>query len=249
MSKLLGVRRGRIVVVGSRSAQNSAGNWYQLLDVVCDCGAAYTIRGSNLSSTKQCRSCRTKENAAASASGTGHPLYMIWWGMNQRCHNPENTSYKRYGARGIYVCSTWRALGTWRDRLRLAQFAEDMGARPSGTSLDRIDNDGPYEPENCRWATLEEQANNRRDNTLATFGDTTMTLTQWARKLGVADSRLFYPVSRHGIHPDVVVAAVAADPRVKWRDHLPRPLRKVREPKPLPPGVPDVDEWFAGVLD
>lgn len=249
MSRLIGLRHGRIVVVGSRSERTAAGNWYQLLDVVCDCGAAYTIRRSNLDSTTRCRSCRAASNAAASASGTGHPLYMTWWGMNQRCHTPGSSSYKRYGARGIYVCSDWRALGTRGDRLRLAQFAEDMGARPPGTSLDRIDNDGPYEPENCRWATIEEQANNRRDNTLASFGGVTLTLTQWARRLGVEDSRLFFPVARYGLHPDVVVAAIVANPKVKWVDLVQRPPHRARTPKSLPPGVPDVDEWFDGMLD
>jgi hypothetical protein len=81
-----------------------------------------------------------------------HFMYNAWAGMVNRCHNPNNTSYGRYGARGIYVCDRWRQ--------SFAAFLEDMGERPAGLTLDRIDATGPYAPDNCRWATKKEQRTN-----------------------------------------------------------------------------------------
>lgn len=111
------------------------------------------------------------------------PTYYVWRSMRSRCLHPSNRSYKHYGGRGIKVCDRW--LNNYD------AFFEDMGECPKGLSLERIDVNGDYSPENCRWATLKEQANNRRNNTPITFNGETMNAAQWAEKLGIGKDTLY----------------------------------------------------------
>jgi hypothetical protein len=106
-----------------------------------------------------------------------HPLYRNWQSMRQRCKNPNHPSYADYGGRGINVCPEWDNSFT--------QFLADMGERPDGLTLDRINNDGHYEPGNCRWATWDEQANNRRNNVVVTIHGKTKPLRAWCELMGV----------------------------------------------------------------
>lgn len=97
--------------------------------------------------------------------------------MRQRCGNPKHPAYPRYAGRGIAVCGRWLE--------SFGNFLADMGVRPDGTSLDRIDNDGPYSPENCRWATRVEQSRNTRTNRVIAFRGVRKTLKEWAVKQGI----------------------------------------------------------------
>ena len=102
---------------------------------------------------------------------------MVWTAMHQRCSNPRNKLYARYGGRGIVVCHRWVSYEAFRD---------DMGARPAGMTIDRIDNDGPYSPKNCRWATQSENARNRSSTRKLTHDGRTMSVTDWAEATGMA---------------------------------------------------------------
>ena len=111
--------------------------------------------------------------------------YRCWDAMNQRCYNPNNTNYKRYGARGIKVHPAWRH--------DFNKFIEDVGPRPSTNhSIERVDNSGDYIPGNVMWATASEQANNRSNNNLMELCGVTKTKTAWAREYGMSQEALNY---------------------------------------------------------
>lgn len=120
---------------------------------------------------------RTKHGGTVNArQGLGNPIYKLWTAIKDRCFNPEAKHYSRYGGRGISMCKEWAE--------EYVTFAEQIGPRPKGMTLDRIDNDGNYKPGNVRWATRTEQANNRVTNVFITHEGLTMTLAEWARHKG-----------------------------------------------------------------
>lgn len=149
----------------------------------CSCGQSRTVAQQHLLSgaSKSC-GCLRREIAREQGTVHGHapakrqtPTYRAWCHMLERCSNPKTAMYQYYGGRGITVCDQWQ---------EFACFLKDMGERPDGTTIDRKDNDGHYEPGNCRWATIQEQNRNRRSNIRLTLDGETMCATDWAARLG-----------------------------------------------------------------
>lgn len=126
----------------------------------CECGVEKRLTSCNLSGSRPVRSCGCLRRDFGKQGTHGHtlngkrsPTYNSWRSMRRRCNSPNYRQYNLYGGRGITICPRWDSF---------ENFLADMGERPEGTSLDRIDHDGNYEPSNCRWATPKEQAANRR---------------------------------------------------------------------------------------
>lgn len=126
-----------------------------------------------MNTLSSCTSSRSYERHGCSRE----PLYGAWRRMIDRCHLPTSDGYHKYGGRGIYVCDRWRE--------SFLNFLKDMGPRPEGMTLDRIDNDGPYCPENCRWATARQQSDNRRITILLTYAGKTQSLVEWAEEFNM----------------------------------------------------------------
>lgn len=193
-----GQRFGRLVAlerVGRTLAPN--GTRQSMWRCRCDCGNETVVKYISLTTgnTRSC-GCMEEENRHAnmqkaleqrrksvSMDFVGnldvHPLYKTWKSMLMRCSNPNVDGYKHYGGRGIKVCNRWSG------NLGFENFIKDMGERPDGTTLDRIDYNGNYEPSNCHWATSDEQANNRTDNIYIIVGGRKITAKQFCKALGL----------------------------------------------------------------
>ena len=172
---LVGERFGKLVGVRATPRRINGGVVWECL---CDCGRISFAKASWLRSgnTKSC-GCGEVESRAARCVTHGKsklPIYAMWQGMIDRCTNPNNKRYDRYGARGITVCDAWKDF---------AQFYADMGDCPKDKSLDRIDNDKGYDKNNCRWATCKEQAANTSRSRRVTIGGITDIMGNWKREL------------------------------------------------------------------
>lgn len=187
---LTGQRYGRwLVLEEAESARLRCGALMRRWKCRCACGTEKTVSQGHLvrGATNSCGCVRiekcTKHGFARVAKKV-IPEYRIWSTMRMRCFNPNQAGYAGYGGRGISVCARWDDFGN---------FLADMGRRPSPQhSIDRRNNDGNYEPDNCRWATPDIQSRNRRSNRLIEFRGEKRCLSDWARLLGVDATTLSY---------------------------------------------------------
>jgi hypothetical protein len=191
-----GLRYGKLVVrkfVGLAQTKAHSALW----ECVCDCGGVSVVEGSKLQSG-QTQSCGCIQRAAIGLRSKRHGLtnsraYHIWSSMKRRCIAPTSKHYKWYGARGIRVCDSW--LGSFE------QFVSDMGLPLPDMTLDRIDNNGNYEPGNCRWVKQKSQNRNKRNTIRIVLGGEEGALAAFAERFGVPYA-LAYHRHRRGWSPE-----------------------------------------------
>lgn len=165
----------------------------------CSCGKTTVVNGHKLinGKTKSC-GCLQAEAAAERAKRaktygfTHHRLYACYYRMRRRCENPADSSYERYGGRGIKVCNEWK-----NDIMSFINWGLENGYR-EGLSIDRIDNNGDYSPNNCRWANVVQQCNNRRTNKFISYNGETHTYAEWSRIVGIKQLTIRHRIENLG---------------------------------------------------
>ena len=178
---LIGKKFGRLTVIEKTDKKDKGNSFFYRCK--CDCGneklsTSWLLKSGSVSSC----GCLRKEKPNGKTHGKSSSReYRIWAEMRKRCNNPKQKTYPYYGGRGIKVCERWG---------RFEAFLEDMGNCPEGFTLDRIDSNGNYEPNNCRWASRKEQARNRSSVHLITYNGKTQCLSAWAEEVGFERSTL-----------------------------------------------------------
>lgn len=192
---LTGNKYGLLTVIGLDDTKTRKTYWV----CQCDCGNIKTVRSDSLlcGAIKSCGCLKKKQDRINLAKNHSHKMsgtriYAIWQGMKSRCNNPHDTKYHRYGGRGIKVCQSWsdsfEAFYKWAVE---SGYSEEL-------TIDRIDNDSNYEPNNCKWSTNREQCRNRSTNVNITIGNSKRTLTEWCEIFGLDSKVIFARYERNG---------------------------------------------------
>lgn len=184
---LTGQRFGKLVVVGRDMSPSKTKQKRVRWACQCDCGNTTSVSSDNLKSGNTISCGCAKFTAKLIHGMTGTPTYSAWDAMIQRCTNPNSLKYSDYGGRGITVCDRW---------LVFSNFLEDMGVKPDGLELERMDNNNGYFPGNCKWATRVEQARNTRSNRLLTMGEETLCLAEWSDRTGINHNTIIERLKR-----------------------------------------------------
>ena len=197
LDNLVGQRFGRLTVLSRAENISGLTAW----KCQCDCGNTIIVIGNNLKRghTKSCGCYRVDHTVSAKTIHglSNERIYVVWEKIKGRCYDPNNPSYPRYGGRGIVMCDEWRDDPTAFVHWSL-EHGYDPHAKYGECTLDRIDNNKGYGPENCRWASEKVQANNRRSNRLITHNGETKTLAQWRDQFGWTQSKAYYHLAKKG---------------------------------------------------
>jgi hypothetical protein len=190
IQNLTSQRFGRLLVLSYVGKNYPRTAWL----CACDCGESKVVFANNLRSgkTKSCGCLRAEKTTKRSTThGKRRSLtYESWLGIKSRCYCSGHVSFEWYGRKGIQVCKQWKN--------SFENFLKDMGERPSSRhSIDRIDSDGDYCPENCRWATEKEQSRNRSSNRMISYKGKTQCLTAWAEEAGLPMQTLHKRITRY----------------------------------------------------
>ena len=195
----VGTKIGKLVIIGISHKENSGITFARCK---CDCGNIIDIVPSQLfnNQVKSCGCSKRENNILANNKSTSsgnyldgrtkNPLYGTWKRMIARCEDSSANHYDRYGGRGIKVCDEWH------DFWNFVKWSDSIGGRPDGYTLDRINNDGNYEPNNCRWADWKTQASNTSSNRFIEYCGKTQTIQQWALELGINRQTLTNRINR-----------------------------------------------------
>ena len=186
---MTGKRFGRLVVLEKVAPQiGPTGRKRTAYRCKCDCGNVVVVLRENVVSGRT-GSCGCYKHERGVEVNTRHGetrtrLHNLWLSMKARCQNPNNKSYHNYGGRGVTVCDEWsNSYESFRDWALANGYADNL-------SIDRLNNDMGYSPDNCRWVTFHQQQNNRRNNRVIEFTGKSMTLAEWAREIGVSHKTL-----------------------------------------------------------
>jgi hypothetical protein len=176
---MLGLRFGSLVVIARAPTRHRSAVW----TCRCDCGRTKDAQGAHLRAGRSRCICSGGKEQHGMTADTG--LYRSWTSMLERCSNPSRETYGRYGGRGITVCSEWRSFAAFAAWANAAGYARRL-------QIDRYpDNDGNYEPCNCRWVTSAQNNQNRSDNVRLTHDGRTMTAVEWARELALPPAAIY----------------------------------------------------------
>lgn len=185
----IGRKQNMLTAVGVVDKKPTDKRWK--LKCLCDCGNYTEIYPDqfNRGVVKSC-GCLRRRGTRTVDNRSKHPLYNIWNQMMGRCYRKSDKHYDRYGGRGIKVCDEWH------DFWNFVKWSDSIGGRPAGMEIDRIDNDGDYCPENCRWATRKQQLRNRSNNVYIEYNGKRQTIAEWSEETGISWQALSHRYNR-----------------------------------------------------